>query len=237
MRSSPAGGRATWCPGGGRKEQGRRRHRYEGLHAPLKQTWFILWMMMDTYMYMYVNTQTCRHTHSYLIKPPTCLCPASWEDRQILGTSPLIGVTLQFTISPDSLCWPSDSWWAPGIQPESPALAGRFFTTEPPGKPLSTPQFSSVAQSCPTLCEPTNRSIPGLPVHHQLPESTQTHVHWIGDAIQPSHLLSSPSPPAPNPSQHQGLFQWVNSSHEVAKVLEFQLHHQFLQWTPRTDIL
>ena len=68
-----------------------------------------------------------------------------------------------------------------------------------------------------------NGSTPGLPVHHQLLEFTQTHVHRVGDAIQPSHPLSSPSPPAPNPSQHQGLFQWVNSSHEVAKVLEFQL--------------
>ena len=84
-------------------------------------------------------------------------------------------------------------------------------------------QFSSVAQSCPTLCDPMNRSVPGLPVHHQLPEFTQTHVHWVSDAIQPSHPLSSPSPPAPNPPQHQSLFQWVNSSHEVAKVLEFQL--------------
>ena len=84
-------------------------------------------------------------------------------------------------------------------------------------------QFSSVAQSCPTLCDPMNCSMPGLPVHHQLLEFTQTHVHRVGDAIQPSHPLSSPSPPAPNPSQHQGLFQWVNSSHEVAKVLEFQL--------------
>ena len=84
-------------------------------------------------------------------------------------------------------------------------------------------QFRSVAQSYPTLCDPMNRSTPGLPVHHQLPEFTQTHVHWVGDAIQPSHLLSSPSPPAPNPSQHHSLFQWVNSSHEVAKVLEFQL--------------
>ena len=84
-------------------------------------------------------------------------------------------------------------------------------------------QFSSVTQSCPTLCDPMNCSTPGLPVHHQLPEFTQTHVHWVGDAIQPSHPRSSPSPPAPNPSQHQSLFQWVNSSHEVAKVLEFQL--------------
>ena len=80
-------------------------------------------------------------------------------------------------------------------------------------------QFSSVTQSCPTLCDPMNRSTPGLPVHHQLLEFTQTHVHRVSDAIQPSHPLSSPSPPAPNPFQHQGLFQWVNSSHEVAKVL------------------
>ena len=98
-------------------------------------------------------------------------------------------------------------------------------------------QFSSVAQSCPTLCDPMNRSTPGLPVHHKLPECTQTHVHPVGDVIQPSHPLSSPSPPAPNLSQHQGLFQWVNSSHEVTKVLEFQLQHQSFQWTPRTDLL
>ena len=84
-------------------------------------------------------------------------------------------------------------------------------------------QFSSVAQSCPTLCNPMNRSTPGLPVHHQHPKVTQTHVHRVGDAIQPSHPLLSPSPPAPNPSQHQSLFKWVNSSHEVAKVLEFPL--------------
>ena len=84
-------------------------------------------------------------------------------------------------------------------------------------------QFRSVVQSCPTLCDPMNSSTPGLPVHHKLPEFTQTHVHRVSDAIQPSHPLSSPSPPAPNPSQHHSLFQWVNSSHEVAKVLEFQL--------------
>ena len=88
---------------------------------------------------------------------------------------------------------------------------------------FSSVQFSSVAQSCPTLCDPMNHSTPGLPVHHHLPEFTQTHIHRVHDAIQPSHPLSSPSPPAPNPSQHQSLFQWVTSSHEVAKVLEFQL--------------
>ena len=84
-------------------------------------------------------------------------------------------------------------------------------------------QFSSVAQSCPTLCDPMNRSTPGLRVHHHLPEFTQTQVHRVRDAIQPSHPLSSPSPPAPNRSQHQSLFQRVNSPHEVARVLEFQL--------------
>ena len=87
-------------------------------------------------------------------------------------------------------------------------LAGGPFPTEPPRKPqMLLVQFSSVTQSCPTLCDPTNRSMPGLPVHHQLPEFTQTHVHRVSDAIQPSHPLSSPSPLAPNPSQHQSLFQ------------------------------
>ena len=98
-------------------------------------------------------------------------------------------------------------------------------------------QFSSVAQLCPTLCDPMNCSTPGLPVHHQLPEFTQTHVHQVRDAIQPSHPLSSPSPPAPNPSQHQSLFQRVNSSHKVVKVLEFQLQHQSFQRNPRADLL
>ena len=88
---------------------------------------------------------------------------------------------------------------------------------------FSSVQFSSVTQSCPTLCDPMNPSTPGLPVHHHLPDFTQIHIHRVGDAIQPSHPLSSPFPPAPNPSQHQSLFQWVNSSNEVAKVLEFQL--------------
>ena len=104
-------------------------------------------------------------------------------------------------------------------------------------KEFSSVQFSSVAQSCPTLCNPVNHSTPGLPVHHQLPEFTQTHVHWVSDAIQPSHPLLSLSPPALNLSQRQGLFKWVSSLHQVAKVLEFQLQHQSLQWTPRVDLL
>ena len=102
---------------------------------------------------------------------------------------------------------------------------------------FSLVQFSSVAQSCPTLCDLMNHSTPGLPVHHQLPEFTQAHVHRVSDAIQPSHPLSSPSSPAPYPSQHQSLFQWVNSLHEVDKVLDFQLQHHSLQRNPRADLL
>ena len=95
----------------------------------------------------------------------------------------------------------------------------------------------SVAMSCLTLCNPTDCTTPGSPVLHCLPELAQTHIHWVGDAIQPSHPLSSPSPPAFNLSRHQGLFQWVSSLHQRAKVLEFQLQHQSFQWTPRTDFL
>ena len=100
------------------------------------------------------------------------------------------------------------------------------------------PQFSSVQSlSRVRVCDPMNHSTPGLSVHHQFPEFTQTHVHRVRDAIQPSHPLSSPSPPAPNPSQHQSFFRWVNSSHEVAKVLEFQLQHHSFQRNPRVDLL
>ena len=154
---------------------------------------------------------------------------------------------------------PSSPWdlLKQGIELWFPALSGEFFTTAPPGKPISnncsyTNQImkiqlvmKSVARSLDILQHlmkirsdhitsvqslshvqlfmTMNRSTPGLPVHHQLLELTQTHIHRVIDAIQPSHPLSSPSPPAPNPSHHQSLFQWVNSSHEVAKVLEFQL--------------
>ena len=101
----------------------------------------------------------------------------------------------------------------------------------PPG--LGT-QFSSVqSQSCPTLCDLMDCSTPGLPFHHQLPEL----VHWVGDAIQPSHPLWFASPPTYNLSQNQGLFQRVSSLHQMAKVLEFQLQHQFFQWIFRTDFL
>ena len=125
-------------------------------------------------------------------------------------------------------------WDSPGKNTESSMIQGlnmHLLNWQVGSLPLinwgsllfTSVQFSSVAQLCLTLCDPMNRSTPGLLVHHQLPEFTQTHVHWVSDAIQPSHPQSSPSPPAPNPCQYQSLFQWVNSSHEVAKVLEFQL--------------
>ena len=111
-------------------------------------------------------------------------------------------------------------WW---LQPwiKICLLLGRKAMTS-----LSSVQFSSVAQSCLILCDPMNCSMPGLPVHHQLPESTQTHVHWVCDAIQPSYPLLSPSTPALNLSQHQSLFKWVSSLHQVAKILESQPQHQ-----------
>ena len=98
-------------------------------------------------------------------------------------------------------------------------------------------QCTSVTPSCPALCDPMDCSMAGFPVHHQLLEFTQTHVHWVGDAIQQSRPLSSPSPPAFNLSQHQGLFQWISSLQQVAKVLESQLQHQSFQWKLRTDFL
>ena len=101
----------------------------------------------------------------------------------------------------------------------------------------STIQFSSVTQSCLILCHPTDWSMPSLPVHHRLLELAQTHVHWVGDTIQLSHPLSSPSPPAFNLSPNQGLFQWVSSLHKVTKVLEFQLQHPSFQWIFRIDFL
>ena len=106
----------------------------------------------------------------------------------------------------------------------------------PPNSCISV-QFSLVAQLCPTLCDPKGCSTPGLPVHHQLSEFTQTHVHWVDDAIEPSHPLLSPSSPTLKLFQHQRLFKWVSSLHQAAKVLEFQLQHQSLQWIFRTDFL
>ena len=122
-------------------------------------------------------------------------------------------------------------WWPMKSERQQDTIAWKAWVS------LSSVHFSSVAQSCPTLCDPMDCSMPGFPVHHQLLEFTQTHVHWVGDAIQPSHPLSSPSPPAFNLSQHQGLLKWISSLHQVAKVLDFQLQHQSLQWIFRADFL
>ena len=106
---------------------------------------------------------------------------------------------------------------------------------------VNTWKFSSVVQSYPTLCDPIDCKTPSFSVHHQFQELAQTNVHQVSDAIQPSHPLLSPSSPAFNLSQHQGLFQWVSSSHQVAKVLEFQLQHvltmNIQDWVPRMDWL
>ena len=133
----------------------------------------------------------------------------------------------------------------------NPALLVDYLPSEPPGNEAhptlrraiwfsqstnSNIQFSSITQLCLTLCNPMDCSTPGFPVHRQLPELAQTHIRRVGDAIWSSHPLSSPSPPVFNLSQHQGLFQWVNSSHQVAKV-ELQLQHQSFQWIFRTDFL
>ena len=117
---------------------------------------------------------------------------------------------------------PSSQWCHPTISSSVIPFSSCLQSFPASGSfPMSSShQFSSVTQSCPTLCDPMNRSTPGLPVHHQLPESTQTHVRCVSDAIQPSHPLSSPSPPALSLSQHQGLFKWVSSPHQVAKVLQ-----------------
>ena len=140
-------------------------------------------------------------------------------------------------------------WWECGIpwtltyhQEEYKVVenCGKFFNRDFPNLNIVLQFSSSLAESLSHVrlfVTPLNCSTPGLPVHHQLLEFTQTHVYRVGDAIQPSHPLSSPSPLALNLSQHQGLFQWVSSSHQVAKVLEFQLQHQSFQWTPRTDRL
>ena len=121
-------------------------------------------------------------------------------------------------------------WWA-----SVSGMACKTSHTHSCGLPAGSIQFSLVAQSCPTLWDPIDCSTPGFPFHHQLPEFTPTHVHWVGDAIQPSHPLLSP--PAFNLSQQQGLFKWVSSLHQVVKVLEFQLQHQSFQWIFRVDFL
>ena len=140
--------------------------------------------------------------------------------------------------------WIAISFFGESFQPEFepvsltfPTLTGEFFTTSTSKEAQSSPCCCPVAQSCLTLCDPMDCSMPDFSVLHHLPEHTQTRVHWVDDAIQSSHPLSSPSLPTFNLSQHQGLFQWVGSSHQVAKGLELQLQHQSFQWIFRVDFL
>ena len=153
----------------------------------------------------------------------------------------LLGSSIHEILQARILEWAAISFTRGSSQPRDwtrvSHIAGRCFTLWATRVVITYFQFNSVPQSCPTLCDPVDCSMPGFPVHHQLLELAQAHVYQISDAIQPSHPLSSPSSPAFNLSQHQGLFQWVSSSHQVAKVLEFQLHHQSFQWIFRTDLL
>ena len=153
--------------------------------------------------------------HVRVYSVPVGLC---WAEILILT---------QFIKKLANVCVPSTLKWLPVLNYSISKLLYLFFLT--PGKlNVWTDELSNIFSSvqllsCIQLCDPMNSSTPGLPVHHQLPEFTQTHLHWVDDAIQPSHPLSSPSPPTLNLSQHRGLFKRVSSSHQVAKVLEFQL--------------
>ena len=244
--------------------------RWIGKENTVLYEWIISYTICDIYMLMLscvwlsATPQTIAHQ-----------APLSMEFSRQEYWSGLVAITYSRESSQrrvlNLVIFPT--WGTKSCHLLSPTLAGRVFTTVPPGKPdththgkppththtlfslkkkkeiliLVTTcislkanmlneisqtqantvhlsyQFSSVAQSCPTLWDPMDCSTPRLPIHHQLPESTQTHVHRVNDAILPSHPLSSPSPPAFHLSQHQGLFKWVSSSHLVAKVLEFQL--------------
>ena len=186
-----------------------------------------------------VNHWEPQKSFSHLVTPPSSeegVAAPMWPPVFLSNTrTERSSVAAQFSfcpwLKPRTALWREDK---PALL-DCLTLQGGLGTLKCPwGWPV-LPQFSSVTQSCPILCNPMDCSTPSLPVHYQLPELTQTHVHQVGDAIQPSHLLLSPSPPAFNLSQHQGLFQWVRFSHQVAKVLEFQLQHQSFQWIFRTD--
>ena len=197
---------------------------------------------------------------AFLASAAWSACPSAWGTiapaAQYIPLTELLCLFLFF--------WRESSCWLPRVTLTAATLPfctwSRFsflslIHAHHPDFPLSLPlhiwpqllscllpwsfllQFSSVAQSCMTLCDPMHCSTAGFPVHHQLRELTQTHVHWVGDAIQPFHPLSSPSPPDFNLPQHQSLFKGVTSLYQVAKGLEFHFQHQSFQWTPRTDLL
>ena len=188
---------------------------------------------------------TMRISHNYTCPLSWSALPSSTPPLQVI-TEHRTGLRVFYSFSPAIyftyymyVCWHHFLHSSHSLPPSLPHSVHKsvFYicVSVPPLQIcLSIPlfhQLSSVAQSCPTLCNPMNRSTPGLPVYHRLPEFTQTRVHRVSDAIQPSHPRLSPSPPAPNPSQYQSLLQWVNSSHEVAKVLE--LHSALASFLPK----
>jgi len=186
-------------------------------HNPYWRAWIIVSLLSSKS----VMGEICRDAVSYLVsKPIWTLINHSGERGVLFFTCPNMS-----TGAKKSICH------SLFLHPPLPAQVHSNYSHWK----TDSVQFSHSAVS--DSFNPMDCITPGFPVPHQHPEFSQTHVHWVGDAIQPSHPLSSPPPPAFNLSQHQGLFQWVNSTHQVAKVLEFQLQHQSFQWIFRTDFL
>ena len=154
------------------------------------------------------SVQSCPTLHD----PMDCSLPRS-SIHGIFQARVLEWIAISFSRGP----------FQPRDRTQVSCIVGRCFTVWATREVLIMYSSFQLLSHVQLFATPMNPSTPGLPVHYHLLELTQTHIHWVGDAIQPSHPLSSPSPPAPNPSQHHSLFQGVNSSHEVAKVLEFQL--------------
>ena len=228
-----------WCYGGGADFSGKRTSVLFSLRQEFNKETKITRQVLNSLGAQYVQ----RKQSSNLLTPKSLQsCPNMCDpiDSSPPG-SPIPGIlqarTLEWVAISFSNAWKwkvnvkllscirllATPWTAACQTPLSIRFSRQEYWSGVPLPSRNLLQYSSVTQSCPTLCDPMNHSSPGLPVHHRLPEFTQTHIHRVRDTIQPSHLLSSPSPPAPNPSQHQSLFQSVNSSHEVAKILEFQL--------------
>ena len=175
---------------------------------------------------LYLWTWTCEF---WVFFPKSIILFCHCSSKKLVNPFLLRSLS-QFSHISISLCWPSLCNYYSLLPISNLCKLVSAFTTQWMIqmicllRPMEN-HFSSVAQVCPIVCDPMDCSTPGFSVHHQFPELAQTHAHRVGDAIQPSHPLSSPSPPAFSLSQHQRLFQWVSSSHQVAKVLEFQLHH------------
>ena len=189
------------------------------MKAKYRNLWEGRYIKISKSLWFFTHLQSVHHRGGRLVR--ALRKGLSWPKPEVSGNNNLFGKGRQ--PHPKPAYWGKKNCFLICVLVEKKCRKYCHFedTTEKLMQLERGEQIRSVAQSCPTLCDPMNRSTPGLPVHHQLPEFTETHVHRVGDAIQPSHPLSIPS--ASNPSQYQSLFQWVNSSHEVAKVLEFQL--------------